>query len=249
LFVEVQTGADMKQLARAGAAILAVASFVVSAWATTTISKERVCPVGGEKYESFEIASTSFRGIRLDLQRTGVGAYLPYVECPNGFIVFKDEDQFAADEIAKLTPVVAGVEYQVARRDEPPATRVVLLLRALGQTDVEMRHWLFRAAFESESKGKELEPLRLKYLALAADAYGVYVKGHEIRDEAWWGAQVRRADLLRQLSRFDEAAALVAEMEKAHASENEFYLKVAAQILERAKVGDAQPADYKDDGD
>jgi hypothetical protein len=219
----------------------------VPAAATTMVPKERVCPIGGEKYKSFEIASTSYFGIRLDLQRTGVGAFLPYVECPNGFIVYKDESEFKTDEIAKLTPVVSSPEYQVARTNEMPAMRVVMLRRALGDDDATLRNWLFKAALEAEQN--QQKELRLKYLAMAVNAYSDYLLGHSKHDSNWWFSAVRRADLLRQLSRFDEAIAVVKDIRAVNDSDDQnvpFFLKVAAQIEKQAAVQNAQPTAFED---
>jgi hypothetical protein len=225
-------------------AILVSLIAATPAAATTTFPRERVCPVGGETYQSFEIASTSYSGIRLDLQRGGVGAFLPYVECPNGFIVYKDESKFTADEIAKLTPVVSSAEYQAARKADVPAVRVIMLQRAVGKSDADLRYWFFKAALEAEQS--QVEALRHRHLEEAVEAHAAYLKEHTEHDDAWWFSAVRRADLLRQLARFDDVSAAIKDIRAAHGSENQIYLKVVAQIETRAAAHDANPAFYED---
>jgi hypothetical protein len=224
-------------------AISSAALFAVAASATTTIPKERVCPVGGEKYASFEIGSTSYWGIRLDLQRTGIGAYLPYVECPNGFVVYRDEAEFTAEEIAKLTPVVASAEYKALRESAPPV-RIVMLEGALGKSDADLRHWLFRASFETERE--QADPSHRKYLTRATDAYGEWLKVHAEHDEEWWFCAVRHADLLRQSGRFAESAFAAKELRAAQPPKDTVLPQVIDQIEQKAAAGDSAPAQAED---
>lgn len=228
------------------AAVLMAALTAGETAATTTIPKERICPVGGAKYPSFEIGSTSSFGVRLDLQRLGPSAHLPYVECPNGFVVYKDESEFTADEIAKLTPLVASARYQAARGSGPEALRVVMQLEALGATDAEIRGWLFRVAFESEGCNK---PLRREYLLRTVMAYETYLAGAPAQDEAWWIASIRRADLLRQLGRFDDSAVAADTLLKTASGQPPHVAKIIGQISARAKARDGAPAVFDDKSD
>ena len=71
---------------RALATAVVVFGFAAFAQATTLFTVERTCPIGGAKYPSVEIGSTSQFGMRLDLRPNGPAAHLPWVKCPNGFI-------------------------------------------------------------------------------------------------------------------------------------------------------------------
>jgi hypothetical protein len=137
---------------------------------------ERTCPIGGAKYPSFEIMSTSRMGSRLDLRPIGPQAYIPYVECPNGFIVFKEEKEFTADDIAKLTPVVESAAYQDARQNGMPSARLAMLERAVGGDPNGIAYFLLKASFEADDRHNEA--LRQKYLGEAADAYAALVATH-----------------------------------------------------------------------
>lgn len=226
----------------AGLGFCIFAAFPASA--TTLYEKQRVCPVGDETYKSFGIGSTSSFGVRLDLQRMGPAAHLPHIECPNGFMVTKDESEYTAEEIAKLTPLVASAEFQAARTAEVPIVRVIMQERALGKSDADLRHWYFAAA--SEAEYFEAAQLRPGYLAKAVNAFDAWLALHSGHDEEWWVSSVRRADILRQSGRFDEAIAAAGALEAAHAAEDEFFLKVAAQIRRRAQAHDSEPARYED---
>jgi len=141
--------------------------------------------------------------MRLDLRRTGPAAFLPHIECPNGFVVFKAEKEFTPDEIAKLTPVVAADEYQKARHDEPISYRIILLERALGKSDTDLRDVFLSAAFEAEAVPNE--PQRQKYLALAETAYSSFLAQHASHDWDWWVAALRQAEVARQRGHFEDA--------------------------------------------
>ena len=95
--------------------LLAVMLDSSSSMATMLVDGDRVCPIGGETYKSFEIASTTSFSRRLDLRPLGPAGYLPWIECPNGFVVYKSEKEFTTAEIETLTPVVASAEYQKLR--------------------------------------------------------------------------------------------------------------------------------------
>jgi len=211
------------------------------AGATTLYELERVCPVGGQTYKSFGIGSTSRFGMRLDMRAVGPQGYLPVVECPNGFVVYKDEKEFTAAEIAKLTPVVEGDAYQRARTEEVVHYRIILLERALGTSDTDLRYLFLRAAFDAEDARRE--ELRQKYLGMAADAYLAYLNGHPEHDDSWWTAKQLTAEIARQRGLFDQAIATIDSVGQATGLP-EWWPKVTAQIRARAQARDSAPAAY-----
>lgn len=221
---------------------LILAATVTAANATTMFPVERVCPIGGEKYQSFEIGSTSQFGIRLDLRPIGPAAGLPWVECPNGFIVWKDEKAFTKEEIAKLTPVVAGAEYQRMRKDHAPAYRVVHLRRALGETDAALAWLILKAAWESEEIN---EPRRQTYLAEAQPAMLARAKASATHDEEWWSASIVAAEIERQRSRFAESLALLDTMPVGELKTDDAKRAVIDQIRQHARRNNAKPEQFK----
>jgi hypothetical protein len=229
---------------RANWQALAVLLLLVSFARATTIEPiERVCPVGGAKYKSFEIMSTSSFGMRLDLRRIGPAASLPRIECPNGFVVFKEEKEFTPDELAKLTPVVAADEYQRARRDEPISYRIVLLKRALGQGDAELRDVILAAAFDAEDARNDSQ--RQKYLALAEAAYTAFLAQQAAHDLDWWVASLRQAEIARQRGHFDDAQARATALLKLGPAPKDWILQVADQIGQKARAKVSEPAAFQ----
>ena len=229
---------------KSSGALLALLAICGAAQATTLYPLERSCPVGGERYQSFGIGSTSRFGLRLDLRPVGPAAFLPMIECPNGFVVFKDDSKFTPAEIAELTPVVASKAYQDLRRTEPIAARVVLLLRALDVDEVGLRAELLNVAFQAEDTNDQA--VRQKYLALAASAYVAFLAAHDKADLDWWVARLRVAEIARQQSRFDEAIQLVNGLNGVAPPGDGFLGRVANQIRARAQARDAVPQAYQD---
>jgi hypothetical protein len=212
----------------------------IPAQSTTMMKVTRTCPVGGAKYESFEIMSTSSFGRRLDLRPIGPAAYLPFVECPNGFIVFKEEADFTAEEIAKLTPVVESAEYQRLRTEHVAAYRVAHLQRALGEQERNLGWTLMRAAWQAEDARKE--SLRQTYLAEARRAYEGQRAANTTPTEDWWTASIMLAEIARQQSRFDDAVAEIDALPKGQLPADSPIPKVAQQIRAKAVARDAAPA-------
>jgi hypothetical protein len=233
----------MKRLTVAMMAMIAVAT---AANATTMFPIERTCPVGGEKYQSFEIASTSQFGMRLDLRPNGPAAHLPWVECPNGFVVWKDEKEFTREEIAKLTPIVASAEYQRMRREHVVAYRVVSMRRALGESDADLAWLLLKAAWEAEDARKE--ELRQLYLSEAHSAFVARATAKRSHDEEWWSCSIVAAEIDRQRGRFGESIAALEALPGGELKADDPKLTVIAQVKDLARKGDAKPADFRAPG-
>lgn len=232
---------------RFAVALVSTLAAVSAANATTLFPVERTCPIGGEKYQSFEIGSTSQFGFRLDLRPVGPAAHLPWIECPNGFVVWKDEKEFTSEEIAKLTPIVASAEYQRLRMEHVTAYRVVYMRRALGESDASLAWVLFKAAWEAEDAGKE--QLRQSYLSDAYPAFVARAKARSSHDEEWWSCAIVVAEIDRQRSRFRESIAALDALPVNELKADDVKLAVIAQIKGLARKGDARPADFKRPGE
>jgi hypothetical protein len=211
-----------------------------AAEATTMLTVDRTCPIGGEVYESFEIASTTRMGARLDTRPMGPAAAIPWVECPNGFIVYKDEKEFTAAEIATLTPVVASDAYQQLRREHVAAYRVVHLQRALGMSDGDLAWLLLKAAWEAEDESRE--SLRQAYLVEAEAALEARAVAGTAGSDDWWTAQIVIAEVERQRSRFPEALAALDVLPTDQLPADDVRIRVIKQIRDHAARKDAKPA-------
>jgi hypothetical protein len=174
---------------------------IVDTYATTLFHVERTCPIGGEKYQSTEIGSTSSFGMRLDTRPIGPAAHLPWTECPNGFVVFKDEKDFSKAEIKKLTPVVASSEYQRMRKEHMIAYRAVYLRHRLGEKNTDLAWLILQAVWQAEDEN--MEKLRQDYLKEAYNAFIAKVKARKNHDEEWWTASILVAEIERQRHNFN----------------------------------------------
>lgn len=224
-------------------AIAAALASVAAAHATTLFPVERVCPIGGEKYQSVEIGSTSQFGMRLDLRPIGPAAHLPWTECPNGFVVWKDEKEFTKEEIAKLTPIVASEPYQRMRKEHVTAYRVVFLRRALGESDTALAWLLLKAAWEAEDSNREA--LRQSYLGEAHAAMIARAQASASHDEDWWAVSIVAAEIDRQRGRFAESITALDALPVGELKADDTKRAVIAQIKALARQGNAKPADYK----
>lgn len=222
---------------------LALALGSGAAGATTMSAVERTCPVGGETYPSVQINSTTRLGMRLDTRPTGPAAHLPWIECPNGFVVYKDETEFTAAEVATLTPVVAGEAYQRLRQEHVTAYRVVHLRRALGESDRALAWLLLKAAWEAEDAGKET--LRQAYLSEALVALQARAAAATVGDDDWWTSLLMAAEIERQRGRFAEAVAALDALRPDQLPADDVRLRVIAQIRDRATRSDPQPAEFE----
>jgi hypothetical protein len=228
---------------RRSVVLVAVLFSQVSAGATTMFPVERICPVGGEKFQSFEIGSTSQFGMRLDFRPNGPAAYLPWVQCPNGFVVFKDEKEFTKAEIDVLTPIVGGADYQRMRKEHTIAYLVVHLRRALGASDADLAWLILKAAWESEAGTGNA--MRQRYLVEAHLAMLARAKARTAHDDEWWAVSIVAAEIERQRSRFAEALALLAALPVSEIAANDVKRALIAQIKEHADRKDPNPADFK----
>ncbi|NWH07566.1 MAG: hypothetical protein HXY22_02775 [Alphaproteobacteria bacterium] len=225
------------------ALFLLVAAMAPHAAQATTISLvPATCPVGGERYERIQINSTSQFGIRLDLRPVGPIAYLPWDECPNGFILTRKAEDYSPDDIDKLTPLVESAQFQSLRTSDMPAMRVVAEERALGTSDAELAGYLMRAAWEAEDAQRQ--DLRLRYLAQATDAFAKYVAQSEKNSEPWWLAQIQRADVLRQLGRHEESLRVLGSL-PTPGEDLAIFAVYASQIRAAAMAADSQPREFK----
>lgn len=230
--------------------VLGLCSFsaVNVAYATTLFPVERTCPVGGEQYQSVEVGSTSQFGVRLDLRPLGPAAYLPWTECPNGFVVFKDEATFTEEEIAMLTPVVASAEYQRMRAEHMTAYRAVYLRRSLGESSADLAWLILRAAWEAEDLATEdqaMEGLRQAYLEEAYDAFIARAETRVTHDDEWWSALLLAAEIERQRYHFNESLELLEALPVAELASDDIKHQVIAQIRAHATEANAEPTAYE----
>jgi hypothetical protein len=167
--------------------------------AATLVHKSMTCPIGGGTFDYAAPASTSAFVSRPDGKPYGTAAPTALPECPdNGLILYKDYDE---GEVAKLKPLVASDEYQALRKDGGQYYRAYWLMRKMGLGPEDYLWALLQASWEAEGKPE----LRTRYLTeLAEQSAKVPAAPADIN---WIGMEARSINALRELGRFDEAAA------------------------------------------
>lgn len=179
-------------------------AFPVSA--TTFAPVEQTCPVGGKKFSSMAMMSTTTWGALPDGMPLGVGPNpAPLPQCPeNGLVLYRD---FDAASRTKLPAIVLTDTYQSQRRTETPRYLAYVTATALG--DEDNRLWLLLGAtWEAKNDGPAERAKRYmtEFVALAGTRPFKAVDFESIAIKA------RAANALRELGSFDEAEGLRASI-------------------------------------
>jgi hypothetical protein len=158
------------------------------------------CPVGGKEFEYRPSRQAPVAGERPDGKPyASVKFPLALPECPdNGLILYKEYD---AAEVVRLEPLVASEAYQALRKAETPYYRAYWLMREMGVEPARHLWALLQASWEAEGKPE----LRARYLRELAEASAKVPA--QPADLNWLGMEGRAVNALRELGRFDEAAA------------------------------------------
>ncbi|MXO61172.1 hypothetical protein GRI89_16635 [Altererythrobacter salegens] len=183
------------------AAALAVALLSDPASATTMFPQKFTCPVGGETFTDNVIGSYTTFGQRPDGRSYGTLPIYPLVECPgNGFPIYQEE--FTPEELAKLTKLVESSEFQALRKTETSYFRLWWLFRQMDKPPTQLANTLLVASWESDD-----DPVRkARYQALFVTAAAQVPRED---GEEWYYYNLRAANALRELGRFEEAADLL----------------------------------------
>lgn len=178
-------------------------AFAVSAPAGTPVVQKMTCPIGGKSFDFQTAASYSTYGERPDGKPYGSWPFpLALPECPdNGLVLYKE---YEADEVAKLEPLIASEAYQALRQGDTQYYRAYWLMREMGMAPERYLWALLQASWEAEGKPE----LRTRYLTELAEASAKVER--KPSDLNWIGMEGRAINALRELGRFDEAAARLA---------------------------------------
>jgi hypothetical protein len=166
---------------------------------TPAVHRTMTCPIGGASFDFAVPVPTTGLAARPDGKPYGVAAPGALPECPdNGLILYKDYDE---GEIAKLKPLIASDEYQALRKDGGQYYRAYWLMRKMGLGPEDYLWALLQASWEAEGKPE----LRARYLGELAEQSAKAPAAPSDLD--WIGMEGRSINALRELGRFDEAAA------------------------------------------
>lgn len=188
---------------------LAVSAVVGLSYATTYAPVLRTCPIGGEKFEGYEMMSNSYFGERPDGKPYSPTPVRPIPECPkNGFVIF--DKALTPAELARLTPLIETAEYRALREAETQYYRAWWLLSRSGRNDAYLEaEFLLTASWESDEEPDRKVRYQTAFVAAASSL---------VRDsnnsENWFWLNLRAANALRELGRFNEAAARLDSLDR-----------------------------------
>lgn len=187
------------------AAVAAIALAAGPVSAGMPVTEEMTCPIGGGKFSFTTTASYSTYGERPDGKPYGSWTFpLALPECPdNGLVLYKE---YTPEEVAKLEPLVASEAYQALRKEDTPYYRAYWLMKAMELGPDRYLWALLQASWEAQDKPE----LRKRYLAELVQASATVTP--RPADLNWIGMEGRAINALRELGRFDEASARLAEL-------------------------------------
>ena len=182
-----------------------LAAMAAPAGAGMPLAVEMKCPIGGKTFTHMSSASYSRWGTRPDGKPYGSWEFpIAIPVCPdNGLAVYKD---FSKEELAKLKPLVRSPGYQAMRGRDTPYYAAYWLMTRLGDADEDRLWALLQASWEADGRPELKRRYQEEY---AAGAAAMPAKPGELD---WLALQGRAANALRELGRFDEAAALLAKL-------------------------------------
>lgn len=186
-------------------AALAVALLAPTAAQAGFPIEEKVrCAVGGKRFTYVTTPSYTTFGARPDGKPYGSWTFpLALPICPgNGLVMYKE---FSKAEVLALPALLASADY-LALKDEAPRYRAAWLARALDPQDQSIPWLLLEASWEADGEPARRSRYLGQFAELAAET-----APHAAPRQAFF-LRLRAANALRELGRFEGAAALLREI-------------------------------------
>ena len=182
------------------AMLIAAPSMTFQVRAGIPVTEKMTCPIGGATFDFTTTGSYSTWGQRPDGKPYGSWEFpMALPECPdNGLVLYK---QYTPEEVAKLEPLVASAAYQALRKEDTSYYRAHWLMREMGLDPIDYLFVLLQASWQADARPE----LRARYLAEFAE--GTAKLDADPKNINWIGMEGRAVNALRELGRFDEAAA------------------------------------------
>ena len=199
----------MKKIFLSKAFGLIVVCFSLSSVATTLITKERICPLGGERFTVEALGSYSTFGKRLDFKTLGTYGTDPFrlEVCPNGFVDYKEN--YSKAELNKLEDLITSDNYQTLRHDNTDYFLLAKISEYL-EADKLRIGWIYlNASWEAENKGNRTQ--YVQYLNLAIDNFNAAVDTGDA--EVGFSYRFLLVELNRLKGDFDSAKLKLKELE------------------------------------
>ena len=188
---------------------LIVLCFSLSSVATTLITKERICPLGGERFTVDVLGSYSTFGQRLDLKTLGTYGTDPFrlEVCPNGFVDYKEN--YSKAELNKLEDLITSDNYQYLRHDNTDYFLLAKISEYMGADKLRIGSAYLKASWEAENKGNRTQ--YVQYLNLAIDHFNAAVDTSDT--EVGFTYRFLLVELNRLKGDFDSAKLKLKELE------------------------------------
>jgi len=174
-----------------------------TALAHTSMVVERQCPLCNTTFKAEIDASGTQFGRRLDLKPTGAIAAPGRIPvCTNcSFVVFTDKLSVA--EKKSLNAFVNGTPYKAHATNESSYFLLGTILEHLKKDELTLARVYLKASWQVEETPEKYEA----YLVRSLKHLSSFFDNNATQDESWRTAQLLYGEILRQLSRFDEARA------------------------------------------
>jgi hypothetical protein len=172
--------------------------------AGTPVTRQMTCPIGGERFDFTTTGSYTIFGSRPDGKPFGSWSFpLELPECPgNGLIVYKEN--FEPVELTRLGALIVTPGYRALRGGDTSYYRLSWLMREMGQPRGDVLWMLVQATWQPADDS----PVRARYLGELAAA--VAAEPDAPADLDGYAIRAYGINALRELGRFEEAAALLA---------------------------------------
>ncbi len=185
------------------AVLLALLTIPAAAGAGIPVTRQLTCPIDGGSFSFTTTASYSSWGARPDGKPFGSWEFpLELPDCPdNGLVVY---DEFDEEAVARLRPLVASADYQALRRaGDTTYYRAAWLMERMG---APATHWLW-ALVQAGWQADGDPALRRRYLEELVTRSAALGEPRDLENIA---VRSRVINALRELGRFEEAAAMIA---------------------------------------
>jgi hypothetical protein len=166
---------------------------------------EMTCPYDGTKFTAVVAMSGTPFATGLDFRLAGpIASPPPLASCPtNGFVFVKES--YSEEELERLRPLVLSPEYQ-ALKDETPYYRAAWILDRSGAPRFNFAWTLLMATWESYEAPERYARYASEVIARLPEAIG------STKGEQKQRLQIVLGELLRRISRFDEAVRYLSQL-------------------------------------
>ena len=184
------------------AVFVACALHATGAESGTPYKEKLTCPIGGEKFQHTFTASHSTFGNRPDGKPYGSWIFpMPIPVCPSNKLPIYSE--FSKEQISQLEPLVRAPEFRDIAAVNTPYFTAAWLMQRTGEKPESLAWMVVQASWEADGNPAQKRRYQEDYVARIT----ALPKGDDLQD--WLFYQIRAANGLRELGRFDEAITLV----------------------------------------